>query len=573
MSVAINVFHEEDDGNYPEHHRLSNKHNESRNLPGLKASSYNVSALVQPFLATFLDTFHTWPPTDHRIPMATSLFTRLMAVKPDLQSDLMSIVAYRHGSTRHRAASVILELWPHAIGHQSEAEELRGFINVDSVSHQHHFCGWYFGPVEDKGRIFPQYVIGKCNVCSSTIIEDYGLFCPSCIGAVHLQCYDYPLGCHEASITASDDAHTRKLAMHRYCELPSRNNSLQRKDAVVQEHHFFTDVNIFTLTLCLSCHQPIWSTEESAVKCKTCHRFAHSSCCRNINSATIAACNPSLPEPTISWSNLRASFMKTFKDLVLNPSNIMDKSFEEISLIRSIFWLQNQALEHGINMSALQITGDRDPFELHRTLEICQAYATPEMALLSPGLDRYIAEIPHMLPSWSLWFTWPFLTYIVSSLKIPAQTSQQDAHDMSFTISIDDSENDVPDISYDSISMDYAYHILAYDFHIHSKTVAHMLISRLHLLGMLELTNPELFQPPSKVAECRFPVASAIDRSHDVEPLFAAIEGCLRELDLSLNEFAFLLLVRKAWPSAISTIYALDRLATAVVRWILSEVK
>jgi hypothetical protein len=505
--------------------------------------------------------------------MATGLFTRLAAVKLDLQSDLMSIVAYRQGSIRRRAASVILELWPHAIGHQSEAEELRGFINVDSVSHQHHFCGWYFGPVEDKGRMFPRHVVSRCHVCSSIIIEDYGLFCSLCTCAVHLQCYDYPLGCHEASITAADDAHTRRLALHRYCELPSRSNPLQRKKAVAQEHHVFTDVNIFTLTLCLSCRMPIWSTEESAVKCMTCHRFAHSSCCHNLHSATISACDASLPEPSIGWSDLRTSFMKTFKDLVLTPSNIMDKSFEEISLIRSIFWLQHQALEHGINMSSLHITGDRTPFELQHTLEICQAYATPDMALLSPGMDRYIAEIPHLLPSWSLWFTWPFLTYIVSSLKIPAQTSQQDARDMSFTISIDDSVNDAPDISYDSIPMDYAYHILAYDFHIHSKTMAHMLISRLHLLGMLELTDPELLQSPSRVTECRFPVASAIDRSYDVESLFAAIEGCLRELDLSLNEFAFLLLIRKAWPSAISTIYALDRLATAVVRWILSEVK
>ena len=71
---------------------------------------------------------------------------------------------------------------------------------------------------------------------------------------------------------------------------------------------------------------------------------------------------------------------------------------------------------------------------------------------------------------------------------------------------------------------------------------------------------------------CSFPIPMGLEVSTEVETLVAAIEGCLSDIDLSVNEAGLLLLVRRFWPDGMLTEYALRRLSKALLAWILAEV-
>jgi hypothetical protein len=117
---------------------------------------------------------------------------------------------------------------------------------------------------------------------------------------------------------------------------------------------------------------------------------------------------------------------------------------------------------------------------------------------------------------------------------------------------------------------------VGYELHIFSDAVAGYLLAHLHHLGFFNRTdlNPVLFQDTFSKQEVAlvFPIPQGLDLSTDVETLFAAVEGCLSDLDLSVNEQGFLLLVRRLWPNGMASEYALHRLARNLVSWIFAEV-
>ncbi len=76
----------------------------------------------------------------------------------------------------------------------------------------------------------------------------------------------------------------------------------------------------------------------------------------------------------------------------------------------------------------------------------------------------------------------------------------------------------------------------------------------------------------SKDNGCFFPLPLGLDLSIDVETLVSAIEACLCDIDLYVNEFGFLLLTRRMWPDGLMSDYALKRLARSVFAWIINEV-
>lgn len=70
---------------------------------------------------------------------------------------------------------------------------------------------------------------------------------------------------------------------------------------------------------------------------------------------------------------------------------------------------------------------------------------------------------------------------------------------------------------------------------------------------------------------CIFPVPFAIDCSFTVESTLNAIEACLTDVDLSINECGLLLLVRRCWPSSFMSQYTQQRLVQAILSWTFDE--
>ena len=61
------------------------------------------------------------------------------------------------------------------------------------------------------------------------------------------------------------------------------------------------------------------------------------------------------------------------------------------------------------------------------------------------------------------------------------------------------------------------------------------------------------------------------DANPETCTLVSAIEACLADISITINETGFLLLVRRCWPSSRHTEYALSRLARVVLQWIFAE--
>lgn len=117
---------------------------------------------------------------------------------------------------------------------------------------------------------------------------------------------------------------------------------------------------------------------------------------------------------------------------------------------------------------------------------------------------------------------------------------------------------------------------LGYEMHLFSDAISGHLLGHLHHLGFFHRQDlqPILYEGRFSNEEipCVFAIPLGLDLSTEVETLFAAIEGCLSDLDLSVNEQGLLLLTRKLWPNGMASEYGLHRLARNLISWILAEV-
>lgn len=111
-----------------------------------------------------------------------------------------------------------------------------------------------------------------------------------------------------------------------------------------------------------------------------------------------------------------------------------------------------------------------------------------------------------------------------------------------------------------------------------SRKAAEILLQHMCNLGLFErfdaapiLFNLDIIQQEEKAVQCVFPVPYAIDCSATVESLINSIDACLQDVDLSINECGFLLLVRRCWPDPFMSSYTMERLIHAIVSWTFDE--
>jgi hypothetical protein len=580
-SIAINVLHSEDDefAEKPTAPPLANNVT-SLNDPGRDSRTYFSAALIPPLLAAVMECLDL-----HRLPQGSAnpvdiLFLRLMELKADIYSDLLMIIAYQK-SARRSAISFLMFFWPRSTGHICEAEDLArqsvdAAVNAPAPQphHVHIFRAWQFDTLPSHTLPFLPFTTNACHVCRSNI-EGHGLLCTLCMCAVHVNCYDYPQGCYDSHTIGFSTKDNQKVVQYRFCE-DHTTGLLDSQTSSRLGDHRFTPVHVFTLTLCSVCQLPTWSFSET-MKCGHCHQFAHLGCLTSPRTS-VPACQVKAAQVTIDANRLAASFVEGYQDMILTPFNITQKTFEETCAIHAVFTLQLSALERGMSCNTLIITGQLEHFALHHTIELCRTQPLPSIASLSPALGQYLDEQNGTRPSHLLFFAWSFLTHITVLLKSPIDDLP--SHNLLSVQEEGSGDDDTADLpqSYQHVSLAYVLYVLDHELYIRSEPVARALVSHLHASGFLDLQKNEHTQINHRFTLLRedarlvFPVPFGIDHSYDVETLFATIEGCLNETNLSLNEFALLLLTRKAWPSGLSTTYALHRLASATVKWIIAKV-
>lgn len=345
------------------------------------------------------------------------------------------------------------------------------------------------------------------------------------------------------------------------------------------------------------------------IKCSECHRFAHSGCLSRLPPHGPVVCEG---RPTydarvrIPWATLRQSFVETYGGFTYNLSQLHDKAYEELSVLYSALWVQLQMLQHGVSLGSIIITNPSPEvasgqtrqqldekgikkFELHHLIQLYHSYLAGGKLRVSPTFEEYFLENDINTEKHLLCFDWGSLGYILTTVKSPPSHSLPVSGNSPDLLDVGRPEGTTTLKSstyraemmhtWEVASLAHIRDALGRVFDITSDDGARYLVSHLHSLGFLEKTDLSNLwvgdDATSKYEEeyCNFPLPVGLDLSNEVETLAAAIEACLSDLDLSINEVGLLLLTRRFWYDKMITDDALKRLTKCLISWILAEVE
>lgn len=525
-------------------------------------------------------------------------------MKQDAYLDVLEVVAYHGAPTRRKALAVLATFWPKALGHIVIGKPLPIAGYSDSLSAQassnlpfskverdhiyaHEFMPWRFSH-EDSSSLDHGVLRDCCHSCSNPIVG-FGLLCPFCCVCVHVNCYNSPDGTFHGQ-------YLRPSATNPQPYFFSFSNILPyRKDCEPQitrkAEHSFRLANLFSLALCFVCHKPLWGYVMQGLKCVRCHQFVHSSCM-----ATALDVFPHCDEESLSshnvidWSVLRQTFVEHYR-LVLLPEDVLIKTnYEEISIYYSVLWAQLRILDNGVGYRSI-IVNQEDPktaiakenfvdeFELQYFVRLYEAYLSAGRLAMSVALQEYL-DFNNVARSHehSILFDLPFLSSITSYIKMPIPSHSTPVLTSSNLLQVVDQEvhGPVDDFlhPHELVMVSHMRDVLRHNFQVHSDVAARYLLLHIHQVGFFDRIDrsKELFDGliPCDVP-CSFPLPSGLDLSTSVETLVVAIDACLRDIDIAINEYGFLLLVRRFASTGAASEYALSRLTKIVLSWILSE--
>ncbi|TFK42558.1 hypothetical protein BDQ12DRAFT_676416 [Crucibulum laeve] len=568
----------------------------STNAPLQSMQVYHLAALVPSLLSSILGCvdIDSSPKNSNIVHRFQRLISLISDLKVDVCMDLLQIVAYQPSKSRRLAASLLVTLWPKATGHLTIARPLSPVIHTTESNagtsaqwHSHQFVPWFFAHGSHWPRFNSDNIEQECDSCAEAI-RGFGILCPFCMCSVHFDCYDYPSGNYIAQYSLESDPHVQRVAVYRYSNLlPVRADA---HDGTVWIHkHSFKLVNIFTLCLCFVCRKPLWGCIQQGLKCDTCLLFVHHNCLSNIPSSMCGTLRADSRHVNIDWSTMRQSCLDKYPDLLmLNREELTLRSYEELSILRDLLATELQILTNGIALGSIVVTENGrnsvkekiKEFELQRTINWCHALLSSGNQHPSLLTNDYLRENHLSQSEHSIMFDWSNLTCIASTIRLPFDTSPIQSRNPSSQLlnviqpGFQSSENDASAYPFEAVSVSHMRDVLGHELGVHSETIAQFLLRYLHHLAHFDKIDPspQLFADViERSAVCKFPFPSGFDPSVDVETLVAAVEASLCDLDLSVNEFGFLLLARKLWPNGLTSEYGLRRLSRAILSWILAE--
>jgi len=582
----------------------------SSNAPSQDLVVYHLSSLLSPLLSAIFENITILDTTLPSLHKFFRLFGAIIEAKPDAYLDVFEVVAYCSVRARQAAIVVLSTYWPRALGHIVVTKmlptlsplEFSNTLSETASSHvdqyRHSFVPWNFSNSGDA-------LSTSCFACGEEL-EGYGFVCPLCRCSVHCKCYTYPEGCCLAQYNVDPDG-DGKVAQYRYCySQPSRRFG---RTELRKSRHLFKLSNIFTLTLCFLCEKPLWGNTTQGMKCSECHRFAHPGClsCLSANDLVVCEGGPTYDARVrVPWATLRQSFVETYKGFIYKLDQLNDKSYEEICVLYSALWIQLQMLQSGVSLGSIVVEnlppeaasgptrkqldekGIRK-FELHYLVQLYHSFLTGGNLRVSQTFEEYFLENDINAKKHLICFDWASLVYALTVIKSPPShlplvgRNSPDLLDVNrlegsnvIKSPADDTETAH---TYEIASLAHIRDALGTAFDITSDDGARYLISHLHSLGFLErsdLANLWVGDDATTKYEeeyCSFPLPVGLDLSNEVETLAAAIEACLSDLDLSVNEIGLLLLTRRFWYDRMITDDALRRLAKCLISWILAEVE
>jgi hypothetical protein len=284
---------------------------------------------------------------------------------------------------------------------------------------------------------------------------------------------------------------------------------------------------------------------------------------------------------TMDWEALRQSCLNHFPFLLATQEQLQERSYEEILIYRDALRTQLQILRNGVVMGSIVVSNARASIvpevEVHRFIEICDQLLESGLLRCGPLTRNYLQHIAGAAMSSAL-FDCSYLEYVTASIKSSfPSTSLASSSLLHVDNFYDELDESAQSFSYECVPLSHISSILAADFAVHNDDAACLLLNQLQQHAFLDRKDhgfrPFISVVQENSVECIFPLPLGIDLSFNVEILVSAIESCLGDLDLTTNEFGFLLLTRRFWPNGLAPEQGLTRLASRVFGWILDEVR
>lgn len=527
----------------------------------------------------------------------------MVEMKEDSNMDLISVVAYSLPSSvsRRPALSILAAQWPRAMGHTFETLPLptpAALVSSSEASrdaqhnanpHPHQFIPWCFlpNPVQDTLGIPPR---GTCAMCTKPITE-FGLTCTGCLTACHMDCYDYPSGNALTQYFTTQNSSTQRIAVFRYCDVSLPVNAPE-SDVIHVHQHVFVPVNLFTLTLCLCCQEPLWGTIMQAHRCLLCSRFIHKSCIL----ASLQSRHPCQPNElnasavTIAWDALVRSFTKHHRDMLWTGTDFDDKSHPEVSILQTYLWTQEKIFEYGLAMGSLVVSGRRGKFELQTVLEACKRHMTSKEPSAHPTLYTYFQTVKQLPGPHAFVYDLPLLAYIAGHLKRSLEgevefSNSGSLHETSskwFSDLPGDMEDELSIIqkagtSFEVVSQHHLMRVLHRELNVFQWNCQRIILDHLVITGFIERVDRSstFYNDDDRLDHVyfRFPLPLMHDKTfYEAAIWLAGVEKNLASIDLSINEMGFLALVRLFMPNAMTPEDMQELGARAILKWIINEV-
>jgi len=578
----------------------------STNAPLQPLPLYYLASVIPPLLGAIFESVdltpssRTPPEVLHRL---SQLLHLVLDAKADAYIDVLQIVGCHSPKVRRAAVNLLTTFWPKAVGHivvsrpfPVAAHSTLNNVRVPSEwsgdhSHTHQFVPWRFMPLRSNPAAFVGFSHSDCRSCTKRILG-FGLLCPFCMCAVHFDCYDYPDGSHLFQYASVSDPNVQRVAMYRFCKKIS--SGRETGIGSTEKHgHLFRVVNLFTLCLCFICRQPLWGCTTQGLNCAKCMQFVHAACLSNVTVSELLPCSTTQINSDhimIKWEDLRLSCLKFHREVLHLIDQMLGKlGYEEVSILCAIMWIQVQIITNGVELgSVVVLQNGRNAahakdyriheFELHHALKMCETHLSSDTLQCSDAMDDYLHENRLVRSEHLLMFDWSNLVYMSSAIKSPHILSNP-FHSSSDFLNVIKPDNlnhsrDVALQPFEVVPLWQLRDVLRQEFNIHADVAAHFVLSHLNHIGFFDCLDRSLFEAGSgKDPYCIFPLPFGLDLSTNVEVLLSAVEGCLLDLDLSVNEVGLLLLVRRFWPNGLITELAFRRLTRSVLSWILAEVR
>lgn len=568
--------------------------------PRQALQSYNLAALVSPLFAALFEAIRLNSRDLTTLHRFHSILRTIIRLKKDAYADIVDVIAFAPSSSRLIAVEALATFWPKAFGHTifsrplsvlSYESQISTFVPVvqptTGLSELHEFLLWRFKAPITSNRQAARPQAGHaaiCIVCNKSIVG-LGLMCPCCNTTVHARsCYDHNGGVDKLKYISKEDK-SQKYAIIRYSQCSPKRLDVPLEE-FCQDRHQFRPVHLLSLVLCFICRRPLWGCYSQGLRCSSCLHFAHGRCIQNARNFPSCRTIPfSQKHVTIAHDALKRSWVEHYDSLMWSEMELFDRSYEDVSTAYGIFWMELELLNAGIAAGTIVIEhptayapsnrGKVDEFELHYYVALYGAQLSGSRLARSNSTLEYIENCGQLDSDISLLHDVPLLLMAASSVKLPQSQGSGDNR----LLRVDTAEENPPselEHPFEFVSLAHIRDALGYDINIHSDTTARFLLSHMTRLGLiyrLDSTPLDIFTRddlhPSEIYS--FPSTLAIDASTSVEALFASIQACLEDLDVSINEFGLSLLTRRCWPTGMMTDYALARLTNMVLSWVLSE--